>query len=40
MAYTLIGGTIGGTGLILVFLPALYALWFKIKPPADVELSA
>lgn len=32
MAYTLIGGTIGGTVLTLVFLPALYAIWFKIKP--------
>jgi len=32
MAYTLIGGTIGGTGLILLFFPALYAIWFKIKP--------
>ncbi len=31
MAYTLIGGTIGGTVLILLFLPALYAIWFKIK---------
>ncbi len=31
MAYTLIGGTIGGTILTLVFLPALYAMWFKIK---------
>jgi Cu/Ag efflux pump CusA len=25
LAYTLIGGTIGGTVLTLVFLPALYA---------------
>jgi multidrug efflux pump subunit AcrB len=33
MAYTLIGGTIGGTILTLVFLPALYAMWFKIKNP-------
>jgi multidrug efflux pump subunit AcrB len=33
MAYTLIGGTIGGTILTLVFLPALYAMWFKIKDP-------
>ncbi len=32
MAYTLIGGTIGGTVLILLFLPALYTAWFKIKP--------
>jgi multidrug efflux pump subunit AcrB len=31
MAYTLIGGTIGGTILTLVFLPALYAMWFRIK---------
>lgn len=27
LAYTLIGGTAGGTVLILVFLPALYAIW-------------
>ena len=32
LAYTLIGGTIGGTALTLVFLPALYALWFRIRP--------
>lgn len=30
LAYVLIGGTIGGTVLTLVFLPALYAIWFKI----------
>jgi multidrug efflux pump subunit AcrB len=35
MAVTLIGGTLGGTVLTLVFLPALYALWYRIKPPAD-----
>jgi multidrug efflux pump subunit AcrB len=34
LAYTLIGGTFGGTVLTLVFLPALYAIWFKIKPAA------
>lgn len=34
MAITLIGGTLGGTVLTLVFLPALYALWFRILPPA------
>jgi multidrug efflux pump subunit AcrB len=34
LAYTLIGGTIGGTVLTLIFLPALYALWFRIKSPA------
>lgn len=32
LAYTLIGGTFGGTLMTLVFLPALYAIWFKIKP--------
>lgn len=32
LAYTLIGGTIGGTILTLVFLPALYAIWYKIRP--------
>jgi len=40
LAYTLIGGTFGGTVLTLVFLPALYAIWFRIRPagkgqPAD-----
>jgi multidrug efflux pump subunit AcrB len=35
MAYTLIGGTAAGTVLILLFLPALYATWFRIKPTAD-----
>ena len=32
LAYTLIGGTFGGTVLTLVFLPALYAIWFRIRP--------
>ena len=36
LAYTLIGGTFAGTVLTLVFLPALYAIWFKIKSaPAE-----
>lgn len=33
MAYTLIGGTAVGTVMILLFLPALYATWFRIKAP-------
>lgn len=38
MAYTLIGGTAVGTLIILLFLPALYASWFRIKPPkADMD---
>lgn len=32
LAYTLIGGTFAGTILTLVFLPAMYSIWFKIKP--------
>ncbi|OWV84221.1 multidrug transporter [Rhizobium sp. R635] len=48
MAYTLIGGTAVGTAMILLFLPALYASWFRIKPtkneghansPSAVELA-
>ncbi|MDQ1081704.1 multidrug efflux pump subunit AcrB [Pseudoroseomonas cervicalis] len=35
MAYTLIGGTAVGTVLILVFLPALYAIWFRVRPEVD-----
>ena len=35
MAYTLIGGTAGGTVLILIFLPALYAIWFRIRAAAS-----
>jgi multidrug efflux pump subunit AcrB len=40
MAYTLIGGTAVGTVLILLFLPALYAAWFRIKPIVDEENEA
>lgn len=32
LAYTLIGGTFAGTVLTLVFLPAMYAIWFRIRP--------
>jgi multidrug efflux pump subunit AcrB len=32
LAYTLIGGTFAGTIMTLVFLPAMYAIWFKIAP--------
>jgi len=35
MACTLIGGTAAGTVLTLVFLPALYAIWFRVKKPVD-----
>ena len=32
LAYTLIGGTAVGTVLTLLFLPALYSIWFRVKP--------
>lgn len=31
LAYTLIGGTFAGTIVTLVFLPAMYAIWFRIR---------
>ena len=34
MACTLIGGTAAGTVLTLLFLPALYAIWFRVRKPA------
>jgi multidrug efflux pump subunit AcrB len=37
LAYTLIGGTFAGTILTLVFLPAMYSIWFKIRPAAKEE---
>jgi multidrug efflux pump subunit AcrB len=47
LAYTLIGGTFAGTIMTLVFLPAMYAIWFKIAPapvrtpaPAVAETTA
>ena len=38
MAYAMMGGIIVGTVLTLLFLPALYVAWFRIKDP-DVERS-
>ncbi|HAP28452.1 MAG TPA: MFS transporter [Achromobacter sp.] len=39
LAYTLIGGTFAGTIITLVFLPAMYAIWFKIRPAAAQDVS-
>ncbi|KQT61300.1 ACR family transporter [Aureimonas sp. Leaf460] len=33
MAYAMMGGIVVGTVLTLLFLPALYVAWFRIKPP-------
>ena len=38
MACTLIGGTAAGTVLTLLFLPALYAIWFRVRKPAEQSL--
>ena len=40
LAYTLIGGTFAGTVLTLVFLPAMYAIWFRIVPRSKDEEEA
>jgi len=37
LAYTLIGGTAIGTVLILIFLPALYAIWFRVRAQSDAQ---
>ena len=33
MAYAIAGGLAGATLLTLLFLPALYIVWFRVKPP-------
>ncbi len=35
MAYAMMGGIIVGTVLTLLFLPALYLAWFRIRPPSE-----
>ncbi|WLH43698.1 efflux RND transporter permease subunit [Pseudomonas beijingensis] len=40
LAYTLIGGTFVGTIMTLVFLPAMYAIWFKIRPDRPTHIPA
>ncbi len=40
MAYTIMGGLFVATFLTLLFLPALYALWFRKKLDQSVEGSA
>ena len=37
MAYAMMGGIIVGTALTLLFLPALYVAWFRIKEPGKEE---
>ncbi|RWN65956.1 MAG: efflux RND transporter permease subunit [Mesorhizobium sp.] len=37
MAYAMMGGIIAGTAITLLFLPALYVTWFRIKEPKEPE---
>ena len=37
MAYAIIGGLFVATLLTLLFLPALYVAWFRVKEPAKEQ---
>jgi multidrug efflux pump len=37
MAVAIMGGLVVATALTLLFLPALYAAWFRVKRPSEVE---
>jgi Cu/Ag efflux pump CusA len=37
MAYAMMGGIVVGTVLTLLFLPALYVTWFRIRPEERPE---
>lgn len=37
MAYTLVGSVVVATVLTLIFLPALYAIWLRIKLGAECD---
>jgi multidrug efflux pump subunit AcrB len=40
MAVVLVGGTAVGTVLILIFLPALYSIWYRIRRPLEDQQPA
>jgi multidrug efflux pump subunit AcrB len=40
MAYAMIGGIIVATLLTLLFLPALYVAWYRIKAPDEVKAAS
>jgi multidrug efflux pump subunit AcrB len=39
MAYAIIGGLVVATALTLLFLPALYVTWFRIREPGKEEMT-
>jgi multidrug efflux pump len=40
MAYAMMGGILVGTALTLLFLPALYVAWFRVKEPKEAQAPA
>jgi len=40
MAFAIIGGLAAATVLTLIFLPALYVAWFRIREPHQTETAA
>ena len=40
MAYAMMGGILVGTALTLLFLPALYVAWFRVKEPKEAGAPA
>jgi multidrug efflux pump len=37
-AFAVVGGVLVATSLTLLFLPALYVLWFRVKEPLTKEM--
>ena len=40
MAYAIMGGLAVATVLTLVFLPALYVIWFRINAPREQHVAS
>jgi multidrug efflux pump subunit AcrB len=40
MSYAMMGGLLIATVLTLIFLPALYAVWYRVTPPASATPAA
>jgi multidrug efflux pump len=39
MAVAIMGGLLVATALTLLFLPALYAAWFRVKKPVGAKVA-
>ena len=40
MAYAMMGGILAGTAITLLFLPALYVAWFRIREPSNGDTAS